>query len=89
MLDVRLRTWLLAIYLIVAGVLVHGDGQRVTLKGRLTATAVDSGEGRFTLVADGLDEPLTLLTVPDSYLHQYIEGSIGHRVVITIEPERP
>ena len=85
--NFRLHACLLAICLLIVQVLVHGDRQRVTLKGRMTATLVDMGEGRFTLVADDLDEPLTLLTTPDSYLHQYIEGSVGHRVVITIEPE--
>jgi hypothetical protein len=86
MLDMRLRAFLLALYMAWLGVYLRADDGRLTLRGRLTSTADAATTGLFYLDADELGV-ITINVGEVSYLGDYLAGTVGHRVVLVIGPE--
>lgn len=80
------RCVLLAIALLLVASWLWADSQRVTLRGRLTATEEDAAGGAFTLDADEIGI-VTINPGYADYLRDYLAGSVGHRMTITLEPE--
>lgn len=81
-----MRAFALAIYLAWIGLVLNADSQHVTLHGRLTATEGEAAEGSFTLDADEIGA-ITINPGYADYLRDYLAGSVGHRMTLTLEPE--
>lgn len=94
--DVRRRhvdasPWLAAVLLgfafvaWLALVRLHADNGHLTLHGRLTATEEEADGGAFTLEVDEIG-PVTINPGDNDYLRQFLKGSVGSGVTVTIGP---
>lgn len=59
-------------------------GSKVTLRWKLFASEEMAENGNFLLDGDGDSESITLSA--NGYLVDYLKGSVGHRLLITMEP---
>jgi hypothetical protein len=74
--------WLLALLgMFVAGMSAAAqDG--FSVGGRLSATDQEAQEGYFAI-----DQQTMIVVKPNSPLHAYLRGKVGHRVRITVQPD--
>lgn len=82
--QISLRTIGLALAALLVAAFLHAATSRVTLSGKLYASREQVENGTFQLVGDGDSESLTVMA--NGYLVDYLRGSVGHRLKITIEP---
>lgn len=64
---------------------VRADNARVTLHGRLTATAEEADEGSFTLDADEIGV-ITINPGNADYIRDFLKGSVGSEFTVTLGP---
>jgi hypothetical protein len=84
MLDWRLRTWLLALYLAALGwFIVFGQSHKLALRGKLFATEEQAANGTFFIDPDTDSESVTISA--QGYVRDWLDGTVGRDVVITIE----
>lgn len=84
--DPRAVKWvLLTVALLLFVSWLFADNGHVTLRGRLTATEGEAEDGSFTLDADEIGA-ITINPGSADYLRDYLAGSVGHRMTVTIEP---
>lgn len=87
MVDVRFRAFLLALYFAALGLFVmFGAGSKLTLKGKLYASESEAENGLFFIDPEGDSESISFMVNAGSYLSDYLKGTVGSNVVITIEP---
>jgi hypothetical protein len=88
-LDVRLRAFLFALWIVSlqqfahagTGIIeLHGETPRLTIHGRLVATEEEADDCVFHL-------DTVTITAPEQYTCDWLAGSNGYRLVMTITPE--
>lgn len=60
---------------------------RIRLRGRLFAVNPEEGNTTFSIDPEGESESITMTTNLDGYVTDYLRGSEGRLVTITIEPD--
>lgn len=86
-LDCRVRAFALAVWLAALGLVVFGAGSKMTLRGKLYATEQEADNGLFFLDPDGESESISVVANAGGIVADYLHGSVGRTVVITIEPQ--
>ena len=64
---------------------VNAQVKSVRLRGTLSATTEEAEAGRFTLTGAG--QWITVDVSGWDYLTDYMRGTVGHRVTVTLTPE--
>lgn len=86
MLDVRLRAFVLAVWLATTGIAAFGAPRAFTTHGTLFGVG-DPDECHFSIDPDGETEPLEVIALSEGAACSWLMGTNARRVTITITPE--
>lgn len=60
---------------------------RLTLRGKLYATEQEAENGQFFIDPEDDSESIGVVANAGGYVSDYLQGTVGHDIVITIEPK--
>lgn len=86
MLDLRLRAFLFALWIVSLQQFAYGENRHLTLKGKLF---IGDGDCHFFTDPEGESPSVGLDASSSDALCDYLTGSNASRVVITIGPADP
>lgn len=58
----------------------------ITLRGKLLASEQEADNGLFFLDPEGDSESITLMVNAGGYVSEFLHGSVGHTVTVTVTP---